>query len=109
MDDPYALTVDEWASRCLEYVNPSSTIGERLTNDKVNLAGQLGFYDAASVVTDTKVTSSSKNSVVVQVTMKSTQNAWKDATEFRRSFIVDFNAGGLVIDVKETSSSAKAI
>ena len=77
--------------------------------DTVNYAGQIGFYDAATVVTDTKVTSSSKNSVVVQVTLKSTQGSWKNATEFKQSYIVDFNAGGLIIDVKETSNSAKAI
>lgn len=102
------MTVDEWARRCLEYVNPASTIGERLTKNTVNFAGQLGFYDAATVVTDTKVTSSSAHSTVVQVTLKSTQGSWKDAVEYKRSYKVDFNAGGLVIEVGEVSNSPKA-
>ena len=107
-DDPSPMTLEEWTKNCLKYVNPSSTLGERLTNDPKNLAGQLGFYDAASVVTGTKITSSSANSCTVQVTQKGTQNTWADATEFKRSYIVDFNAGGLIIDVRETSNGPKA-
>ena len=101
-DEPVRLEIEDWASACLRYVDPSSTLGQSLQNDPASVAAPLGYYEVAAYVNSTEVTGSSLGGINVTVELKGTQFDWAYTTSFWESFLVQFNNDGLITDVVST-------
>ena len=98
-DEPSPLSMEDWASACLRYVDPASTLGKALADDPASVAAPLGFYEAASVVRGTEVTEAATGGINVTVTLEGTQQDWQHTLTFDEGFLVQFNNDGLITDV----------
>jgi hypothetical protein len=98
-DEPSQLSVEDWASSLMNYVDPSSSLGQSLQNDPSSVADALGFYQVASVVRDTQVTGQSTGGINIQVTLEATQMDWQNTDSFVQEYLVQFNSNGQITDV----------
>ena len=101
-DEPMEMSLEDWASNCLSYVDPNSSLGQSLANNPDVVATPLGFHDAATVVESCEVTGANVGGVNVTVTMKTTQNTWRETDTHTRSYLVQFNNDNMITNVVDT-------
>lgn len=97
--EPVHMELDEWAAACLQYVDPSSALGQALAGNPDSVAAPLGYYEVATITVGTEVTEATSDSVSVTVTIEGTQQDWDHTTTFDVSFVVRFNESGKVTEV----------
>lgn len=97
--EPTRMDLQTWAANCLQYVDPSSQLGQALQNDPASIATPLGFDEAAAYVESTDVMSSDIEGVVVQATIVGTQQDWQHTSSFASTYLVQFNDAGQVTGV----------
>lgn len=98
-DEPTSVSIEDWATNCLRYVDENSNLGQALTNDPESVAETLGFYEVASYVSDTSVVSVDAMGVTVEVTIQGTQMDWQHTTEVVENFLVQFDDNGKIVNV----------
>lgn len=97
-DEPSSMSIEDWATNCLRYVDESSGFGQTLRDDPESVAGPLGFYEVASYVSDTSVVSVDAMGVTVAVTIQGTQMDWDHTSEVVENFLVQFNDDGEIVN-----------
>lgn len=97
-DEPSSMSIEDWATNCLRYVDESSNFGQALRNDPESIAETLGFYEVASYVSDTSVVSVDAMGVTVAVTIQGTQMDWDHTSEVVENFLVQFNDDGEIVN-----------
>lgn len=97
--EPTHMELAEWAAACLQYVDPSSALGQALSSNPDSVAAPLGYYEVATYTKGTEVTEVTDDSVSVTVTIEGTQQDWDHTLTFDESFVVRFNEAGLVTEV----------
>lgn len=97
-DEPSSMSIEDWATNCLRYVDESSNFGQALRNDPESIAETLGFYEVASYVSDTSVVSVDAMGVTVAVTIQGTQMDWDHTSEVVENFLVQFNDAGEIVN-----------
>ena len=102
-EEPMNMTLEDWASNCLSYLDPECELAKALQDDPESVATPLSFYDVAQVVDSTEVVSSDDTSVTVEVTEEATQQGWDQTTELVRTFRVTFGDKALITGVEELS------
>lgn len=100
-DEPIEMTLEDWASNCLSYLDPTCQLAQDLQNDPESIATPLGYYEAAQVVNDTKVVSTDDTSVTVEVTVEGTQQDWDHTLTMAYTFRVFFGDKALITGVED--------
>ena len=98
-DEPKALTVEDWGTACLRYVDPNSELGKTLRDNPEAIATSLGFYDAASYVSATDVLLETAEGITVEVTLEGTQMDWDHTSSYTETLIVHFNENAQVTGI----------
>lgn len=101
--EPTHLELADWATACLQYVDPSSALGQALTNNPDSVAAPLGYYEVAAYAKDVEVTEVAGNAASVTVTIEGTQQDWDHTMTFDESFVLQFNEAGLVTEVTDAA------
>lgn len=100
-EEPMNMTIEDWASNCLSYLDPDCELARALQNDPESIAVPLSYYEVAQVVNSTEVVATDDTSVTVAVTEEATQQNWEQTTEIVRTFRVTFGDQALITGVEE--------
>lgn len=102
-EEPIFMTMEDWASNCLSYLDPDCELAHKLQDDPEPVGISLGFYDVAQVVDSTEVVATDDTSVTVEITEEVTQQGWDYTNETVRTFRVTFGDKALITGVEELS------
>lgn len=97
---PREMTLEDWASNCLNYVDSTSELADALRNDPESLRSPYGSHDQR-VVNATQVSASGEeNAVLVTATVEATTQGWDHTSLHKENYLVRFDDSNLVTGVE---------